>query len=127
MTITGIKVRKLIPEGRLKGVISATFDDSFAVHDIKVIEGDQRLFVAMPSRRDESGVFRDIVHPISREARQDMEQKILEAYRDAVREAADAANNGETDKSDAQTRQEREVLPHDVQSRAGHRPAAEPS
>lgn len=88
MTITGIKVRKLIPEGsqesRLKGIISVTFDNSFAVHDIKVVQGDDRLFVAMPSRRDDSGVFRDIVHPISTEARQKIEGEILEAYYKAV-------------------------------------------
>jgi stage V sporulation protein G len=84
MTITGIKVRKLIPEGRLKGVISVTFDNSFAVHDIKVVQGDDRLFVAMPSRRDDNGVFRDIVHPISSEVREKMEGEILEAYYEAV-------------------------------------------
>lgn len=84
MTITGIKVRKLIPEGRLKGVISVTFDNSFAVHDIKVVQGDDRLFVAMPSHRDDNGVFRDIVHPISSEVREKMEGEILEAYYEAV-------------------------------------------
>lgn len=84
MTITGIKVRKLIPEGRLKGVISVTFDNSFAVHDIKVVQGDDRLFVAMPSRRDDNGVFRDIVHPISQEARESIEGEILGAYYEAL-------------------------------------------
>lgn len=83
MTITGIKVRKLIPEGKLKGIVSVTFDNSFAVHDIKVIEGDNRLFVAMPSRRDDTGTFRDIVHPISTEVRKRMESEILEAYYNA--------------------------------------------
>ena len=66
MTITDIKIRRLLPQGRLKGVISVTFDNAFAVHDIKVVQGEDRLFVAMPSRKDENGVFRDIVHPISR-------------------------------------------------------------
>lgn len=80
MTITDIKVRKIIPSGRLKGVISVTFDGAFAVHDIKVVQGDERLFVAMPSRRDTSGVFRDIVHPISSDVRKDIEDKILKAY-----------------------------------------------
>ena len=84
MTITGIKVRKLIPEGKLRGVVSVTFDNAFAVHDIKVIEGDNRLFVAMPSRRDDSGTFRDIVRPISTEARNQMEAEILQAYCDSV-------------------------------------------
>lgn len=82
MTITDIKVRKLIPSGRLKGVISVTFDGAFAVHDIKVVQGDERLFVAMPSRRDTNGVFRDIVHPISSDVRKEIEDKILKAYED---------------------------------------------
>lgn len=87
MTITGIKVRKLIPEGRLKGVISVTFDNAFAVHDIKVVQGDDRLFVAMPSRRDDNGVFRDIVHPISQDVRDRIEAEILEAYDEALRDS----------------------------------------
>ncbi len=84
LTITNIKIRKLMPEGRLRGVISVTFDDVFAVHDIKVVQGDERLFVAMPSRKDDSGVFRDIVHPITPEARKSIENEILTAYREAV-------------------------------------------
>lgn len=87
MTITDIKVRKLMPEGRLKGVISVTFDDAFAVHDIKVVQGDERLFVAMPSRRDTNGVFRDIVHPISAAARKEIEDRILKAYEESVKNA----------------------------------------
>lgn len=84
MTITNIKVRKLLPEGRLKGIISLTLDDAVAVHDIKVVQGDERLFVAMPSRRDDSGAFRDIIHPISQEARDEIESRILKAYHEAV-------------------------------------------
>lgn len=87
MTITDIKVRKLMPEGRLKGVISVTFDDAFAVHDIKVVQGDERLFVAMPSRRDTNGVFRDIVHPISAAARKEIEDRILKAYEESMKNA----------------------------------------
>ena len=86
MTITGIKVRKIIPEGKLKGIISVTFDDAFAVHDIKVVQGDERLFVAMPSRKDDNGVFRDIVHPISSESRAQMESEILGDYYQALDE-----------------------------------------
>lgn len=84
MTITDIKIRKVIPSGRLRGIISVTFDNMFAVHDIKVVQGDERLFVAMPSRRDDSGIFRDIVHPITPEARNDIETRILAAYSDAA-------------------------------------------
>lgn len=80
MTITDIKVRKTFEDGKLRGVVSVTFDDYFAVHDIKIVQGDERLFVAMPSRRDDSGAYRDIVHPISHEARQVIENSILDAY-----------------------------------------------
>ena len=80
MTITDIKIRKIIPDGRLRAVISITIDDQLAIHDIKVVQGDARLFVAMPSRRDENGSFRDIVHPISPDARASIEGQILEAY-----------------------------------------------
>ena len=67
MQITDVKIRKLMSGGRLRAVVSITIDDMLAVHDIKVVQGDERLFVAMPSRRDENGIFRDIVHPISPE------------------------------------------------------------
>lgn len=80
MEITDIKIRKIITEGRLRAVVSVTLDNQLAVHDIKVVQGDDRLFVAMPSRKDESGVFRDIVHPISPAARKFFENEILEAY-----------------------------------------------
>ena len=86
MTITNIKVRKIIPDGRLKGIISVTFDDAFAVHDIKVVQ--DRLFVAMPSRRDDTGAFRDIVHPISSEVREKIEGEILSAYYRALQEVS---------------------------------------
>ncbi|MBE6837676.1 MAG: septation regulator SpoVG [Ruminococcus sp.] len=80
MTITDIKVRKTFEDGKLKGVVSVTFDNYFAVHDIKIVQGEERLFVAMPSRRDDNGTFRDIVHPISQEARTVIENSILDAY-----------------------------------------------
>ena len=80
MNITDIKIRKIIPDGRLRAIISITIDDMLAIHDIKVVQGDERLFVAMPSRKDENGVFRDVVHPISPEARQLVESQILDAY-----------------------------------------------
>ncbi|MDD6237407.1 MAG: septation regulator SpoVG [Clostridiales bacterium] len=81
MNITDIRIRRLLTEGRLRAVVSITLDNELAVHDIKVIEGPERLFVAMPSRREESGTFRDVVHPISPEARNMMESSILEAYK----------------------------------------------
>ena len=80
MNITDIKIRKIIPDGRLRAIISITIDDMLAIHDIKVVQEDERLFVAMPSRKDENGVFRDVVHPISPDARQLIEGQILDAY-----------------------------------------------
>jgi stage V sporulation protein G len=80
MEITDVKVRKIMSEGRLRAVVSVTIDDMLAVHDIKIVQGDERLFVAMPSRKDENGVFRDIVHPISPSARKLLEENILDAY-----------------------------------------------
>lgn len=80
MSITDIKIRKTITEGRLRAIVSMTLDNILAVHDIKIVQGDERLFVAMPSRKDENGVFRDIVHPISPDARHMFEEQILDAY-----------------------------------------------
>lgn len=80
MEITDIKIRKIITEGRLRAVVSITIDHMLAVHDIKVVQGDERLFIAMPSRKDENGAFRDIVHPILPEGRKMIETSILEAY-----------------------------------------------
>ncbi len=80
MVITDVKIRKIMTEGRLRAVVSVTVDDMLAVHDIKVVQGDERVFVAMPSRKDENGVFRDIVHPISSSARKQFEETILDAY-----------------------------------------------
>lgn len=82
MNISDIRIRKIIDEGRLKAVVSMTVDDAIAVHDIKIVQGDERIFVAMPSRKDETGVFRDIIHPISPEARGAIESSIIAAYED---------------------------------------------
>ena len=82
MNITDIRIRKTYQNDRLRALVSVTIDHDLAVHDLKVIEGPERLFVAMPSRKDEGGVFRDIVHPITPEARRSMEEAILSAYRE---------------------------------------------
>ena len=106
MEITDVKLRKIMSEGRLRAVVSVTVDDMLAVHDIKVVQGDERLFVAMPSRKDDNGVFRDIVHPISPLARKQFEEVILEAYQRqlAVMEAEEKA--AETEAAAVQTEQE---------------------
>ncbi|MFT8887981.1 MAG: septation regulator SpoVG [Ethanoligenens sp.] len=84
MNITDIKIRKLFSEGKVRAIVSIILDGEFAVHDLKVIEGVERLFVAMPNRRSEDGRFQDIVHPISMEARAQIEGAILEKYEEAI-------------------------------------------
>ena len=81
MKITSVNVRKIEKEGsRMKGIASVLLDDSFAVHDIRIIEGDNGLFIAMPSRKTAAGGYRDIAHPINPEVRAMFEEAILEAY-----------------------------------------------
>ena len=84
MEITEVKIRKLLDTGRLRAVVSVTFDNVFAVHDIKVVQGDSRLFVAMPSRRESDGSYRDVVHPINSSFRQMTEQAVLEQYKSEI-------------------------------------------
>ena len=84
MNITEVKIRKFFSEGNIKAVISITIDNCFAVHDIRVIQGTDRLFAAMPSRKDENGIYRDIVHPIDSETRDKFERIILAAYENYV-------------------------------------------
>lgn len=84
MEISDIKIRKTMHEGRLRAVVSITIDNAIAIHDIKLVQGDERMFVAMPSRREDSGVFRDIIHPISSNIREEIEEKILNAYNDYI-------------------------------------------
>jgi len=80
MTITQIKINRTQESGRMKAVVSVTFDHQIVIHDIKVIDGPERLFLAMPSRKASDGTFRDIVHPISADARAMLEDAILERY-----------------------------------------------
>ena len=81
MKITSVTVRKIAKEGsRMKGIASVLLDDSFAVHDIRIIEGDNGLFIAMPSRKTATGGYRDIAHPINPEVRAMFEDAILEEY-----------------------------------------------
>lgn len=80
MNITDIRIRKISKEGRMKAVVSITLDDEFVVHDIKVIESDNGMFVAMPSRQTPDGEYRDIAHPINSNTRSTMQAAILAAY-----------------------------------------------
>lgn len=89
MNITDVRVRKVDKEGKMKAVVSITIDDEFVIHDIKVIEGDNGIFIAMPSRKSADGLFRDIAHPIKGETRQTMQDLILASYEKAMSDAAE--------------------------------------
>ena len=84
MNITDVRVRRINTEGKMKAVVSVTFDDAFVVHDVKVVEGMNGIFVAMPSRKTPEGEFRDIAHPISAEAREVIQTAVLKAYQEAI-------------------------------------------
>ena len=84
MKITSVNVRKIEKEGsRMRGIASVLLDDSFAVHDIRIIEGEKGLFIAMPSKKTPTGEYRDIAHPINPEVRSMFEEAILDAYEKA--------------------------------------------
>ena len=87
MKITNVRVRKIAKEGKMKAVVSVTLDDEFVVHDIKVIEGEKGLFIAMPSKRSTDGEYRDIAHPINSATRALWQKEILEAYEKTKAEA----------------------------------------
>ena len=89
MEITSITIRKMGSEGKMKAIVSVTFDHSFVVHDIKVIEGNNGFFIAMPSRKTQDGEFKDIVHPINSEFREKLSGEVMQKYYEAL-EAAEA-------------------------------------
>ena len=84
MNITDVRVRKVLTEGKMKAIVSVTLDDAFVIHDVKVVDGQNGLFVAMPSRKTPTGEFRDIAHPISQESRDLLQRKVLEKYEEAL-------------------------------------------
>ena len=86
MYITDVRVRKMTKEGKMKAVVSITIDDVFVVHDIKVIDGEKGLFIAMPSRKSTDGEYRDIAHPINSETRDYIQKIILESYEKSLQE-----------------------------------------
>ncbi len=89
MQITDVRVRKVTKDGKMKAIVSITLDDEFVVHDIKVIEGEKGMFIAMPSRKAGDGEYRDIAHPINSETRQRVQDVILDAYEKAAAETAE--------------------------------------
>lgn len=90
MQITDVRVRKVAKEGKLKAVVSITMDEEFVVHDIKVIEGEKGLFIAMPSKKALDGEYRDIAHPINSATRERIQSIILEKYEEALSQEAEA-------------------------------------
>jgi stage V sporulation protein G len=84
MTITDVRVRKIAKDGKMKAIVSVTFDNEFVVHDIKVIEGEKGLFIAMPSRKTADCEYRDIAHPINSDTRQQLQEMILDEYEKAI-------------------------------------------
>ncbi len=86
MEITDVRVRKVTKDGKMKAVVSITIDNEFVVHDIKVIEGEKGLFIAMPSRKAGDGEYRDTAHPINSQIRNKIQTMVLEKYEDALKE-----------------------------------------
>ncbi|MCK5736560.1 MAG: septation regulator SpoVG [Spirochaetaceae bacterium] len=90
MDITDIRIRKVSADGKLKAYVTVTFDDSFVVHNVKIIEGENGVFIAMPSRKTKSGEYKDVAHPINTSFRTRLQDRILEEY-EKVGDAVDAA------------------------------------
>ncbi len=88
MKITDVKVRKLYDEGPMKAIVSVTFDDQLALHDIKVISARDKTFITMPSRKNADDTYRDIAHPINAEFRRILEEAVISAYEEALGAAA---------------------------------------
>ena len=88
MQITDVRVRRIEKEGKMKAIVSITLDNEFVVHDIKVIEGEKGLFIAMPSRKASDGAYRDIAHPINSSTRDCIQSLILEKYQSTIEAAA---------------------------------------
>lgn len=90
MQITDVRVRKITKEGKMKAIVSITLDDEFVVHDIKVIEGEKGLFIAMPSKKATDGEYRDIAHPINSSTREMIQTIILDSYAKELEEPDEA-------------------------------------
>jgi len=104
MQITDVRIRKVNDEGKMRAIVSVTFDDEFVVHDIKVIEGQNGLFIAMPSRKMGEGDFRDIAHPLTSETRNRIKEAIFEEYH-KVLEAREAEKGQEVTAVEAEEKE----------------------
>lgn len=108
MEITDVRVRKIETEGKLRAYVSITFDDSFVVHDLRVIDGNKGMFVAMPSKKLPNGDHKDIAHPINTEIREKIQKAVLEVY-EKESEAAPTTSEAKTEHMGESTETEKEV------------------
>ena len=95
MEITDIRVRKVNSEGKLKAVVSVTFDGAFVIHDIKLIENEGRMFISMPNKRVRSGEYKDIAHPVNAQMREVLERSVISAYEDYLKTSAEPKESEE--------------------------------
>ncbi|GGI43310.1 septation regulator SpoVG [Mammaliicoccus stepanovicii] len=110
MNVTDVRLRKIQTDGRMKALVSITLDNAFVIHDLRVIEGNSGLFVAMPSKRTPDGEFRDIAHPINSEMRQEIQEAVMKVYEetDEVIIPKSAQENSETTSEDESENQNEE-------------------
>lgn len=95
MEITDIRVRKVNSEGKLKAVVSVTFDGAFVIHDIKLIENEGRMFISMPNKRVRSGEYKDIAHPVNAQMREVLERSVISAYEDYLKTSSEPEESEE--------------------------------
>jgi stage V sporulation protein G len=90
MQITDVKIRRIFPEGEctIRAIVSVTLDDSLALHDMAIVQGAERVFVSMPNRRNQNGGFQDIVHPINSEFRRQLEEAVINKYKEEISKCA---------------------------------------
>ncbi|MCD8895641.1 septation regulator SpoVG [Mammaliicoccus sciuri] len=104
MKVTDVRLRKIQTDGRMKALVSITLDDAFVIHDLRVIEGNSGLFVAMPSKRTPDGEFRDIAHPINSEMRQEIQEAVMKVYDETdeviiPKSAQEGSNSGDSNEA----------------------------
>ncbi len=116
MKVTDVRMRKLATDSRMKALVSITLDEAFVIHDLRVIEGNNGLFVAMPSKRTADGEFRDIAHPINSEMRQEIQAAVMKVYDET--EAIDPSELGKNNNDDVDTTEDAtsEAAPNLVES-----------
>ena len=100
MKVTDVRLRKIQTDGRMKALVSITLDEAFVIHDLRVIEGNSGLFVAMPSKRTPDGEFRDIAHPINSDMRQEIQDAVMKVYDETDEVVPDKNATSDNEESD---------------------------